>query len=812
MLIHLRHAAASPGIAQLTYSFAPGSPRRQFSLTGRRIPYRPGLPIDMRLKPGEARLVRLPVSAGSRFRLGLPSGGSSSLTIVIGSLDSLVRRQDSSFELVSPDQAGNLVCFHIRLDGMPLLYISPDSLLAPDLEAELTALIGSADVTGLVIDGIHRASEWSGDFRPAYLRLARVMDLLQTRFPRMSAAGLTAANEPAVTGDILSLFPLADLEIPPPPPLFLHNVSHQAVRVSGDGEKSAAWEKIWTTDLPALMRREGIGMLSDDASAGEVPPLPEDIPPTPAEGPGVKTAPANEIQPHPHILTATGLDDTLSDWLCRCALAGADGRRLHCLRLADLPMDECAADMAARHSRVPSCDGVRCAFGRFSPCDYGRRHAEIRREGADERMVPELLAAIHLMDSLLAAYEERREETEDGEAEIRLPLSVLRSPHIRFSDAALALHRLMVLGVISGFFVTHVETAPLFIIRGFGGGIGEPGALAGLLDWLQAHDMSFNRKYHSMSYDRLRLPGGELDRDRAGTADPLARALDALPPEERPVRLERHERIFDLLVRFLPRMIRHIPDERGAMAYHRLWNLASFLDSPRCRYADLLRRFFAVDPDWECDQCDRCRPDLKFARSREPAPPFDRRVHREAELPIAEWLESDETPFDLKAAGALIQQLRNYRADLHIRAARLLEIRPNNLKALYLVRETGAGAGRSLAAVDLMRVSFRDLDATRGLRFYAALQKEKDARAGLLDVLDDEFGSLAGPEGEKWLWERFRERDGGGGVPADDRTALLGARVVLNRLSEMEFGPIREKLAGKKSRVKKSEIRLNAMS
>ncbi len=78
--------------------------------------------------------------------------------------------------------------------GYKFLYVSPERLSTELFKAKLQAM----DVSLLVVDESHCISQWGYDFRPSYLGIAEVRDLL----PGVPVLALTATATPDVVNDI----------------------------------------------------------------------------------------------------------------------------------------------------------------------------------------------------------------------------------------------------------------------------------------------------------------------------------------------------------------------------------------------------------------------------------------------------------------------------------------------------------------------------------------------------------------------------------------------------------------------------------
>ncbi|MBQ4048067.1 MAG: DNA helicase RecQ [Clostridia bacterium] len=153
----------------------------------------------------------MPTGAGKSLCYQIPAVLLGGITLVVSPLISLMKDQVGAL-----NQAGIRACYlnsslsyrQYRLalqyaaEGKyRIAYVAPERLLTP----EFLAFAQSADIRQLCVDEAHCVSQWGHDFRPAYLDIARFVELLPKR-PTMAAFTATATR--AVRKDILKLLGL----------------------------------------------------------------------------------------------------------------------------------------------------------------------------------------------------------------------------------------------------------------------------------------------------------------------------------------------------------------------------------------------------------------------------------------------------------------------------------------------------------------------------------------------------------------------------------------------------------------------------
>jgi len=171
--------------------------------------FRPGQEaVIERLLAGGSALAIFPTGAGKSLCYQLPAVALDGLTLVISplialmkdQLDALRRRGVAAARLdssLSAEQTRN-VYSDLRQNRLKLLYIAPERLGNERFLETLKEL----PISLLAVDEAHCISEWGHNFRPDYMKLARLAKVLKV--PRVLA--LTATATPAVAESIAQAF------------------------------------------------------------------------------------------------------------------------------------------------------------------------------------------------------------------------------------------------------------------------------------------------------------------------------------------------------------------------------------------------------------------------------------------------------------------------------------------------------------------------------------------------------------------------------------------------------------------------------
>ena len=178
--------------------------------------FRPGQEMAVaRLLAGRSVLAIFPTGAGKSLCYQLPAMVLDGLTLVISplialmkdQLDFLVSRGVAAARLDSSLTRDETLAVHESLNSgrLKLLYVSPERL---GNERFLRSL-ERRKISLLAVDEAHCISEWGHNFRPDYLKIARLAR--QLRVERVLA--LTATATPPVARDIAQGFGIADDDV-----------------------------------------------------------------------------------------------------------------------------------------------------------------------------------------------------------------------------------------------------------------------------------------------------------------------------------------------------------------------------------------------------------------------------------------------------------------------------------------------------------------------------------------------------------------------------------------------------------------------
>lgn len=154
---------------------------------------------------GHDTLGLLPTGGGKSITFQVPALMLPGLTLVVTPLISLMKDQVDNlasrgiravlFHAGLTPREKDLALTRCRLGKAKIAYLSPERLSNPRFLAELRTL----SVSLLVVDEAHCISQWGYDFRPSYLRIAPMRDIIGPDIPVLA---LTASATPEVRADI----------------------------------------------------------------------------------------------------------------------------------------------------------------------------------------------------------------------------------------------------------------------------------------------------------------------------------------------------------------------------------------------------------------------------------------------------------------------------------------------------------------------------------------------------------------------------------------------------------------------------------
>ncbi|MEO7660676.1 MAG: RecQ family ATP-dependent DNA helicase, partial [Pyrinomonadaceae bacterium] len=162
-------------------------------------------------------VVLMPTGGGKSLCYQIPAIMLDGLTLVISPLIALMKDQvdalrvngvEAAFLNSTQTAAEQVEVFRdVRSSKLKLLYVAPERLLQSG--DQFLDFLREINISLFAIDEAHCISSWGHDFRPEYLRLAR----LKTEFPQIPLIALTATADKLVRNDIIERLNVPKAEI-----------------------------------------------------------------------------------------------------------------------------------------------------------------------------------------------------------------------------------------------------------------------------------------------------------------------------------------------------------------------------------------------------------------------------------------------------------------------------------------------------------------------------------------------------------------------------------------------------------------------
>lgn len=788
--------------------------------------------IVKKILPGNRVLVPYPLNTGNPLCLWMPESSKTGITLLISPLRASAYHQTCArFQkdfgayhtaFISPnfkDQDRNSIHGHISSGKTRFLYIESESLMIRSFGKILTHTLGPVPVNTVIIDESHCISEWGHDFKPSYLRIPDILSDLSRGNPHLSAIALTLHPETLVSRDIMDILNLKE-EYPKFPENFYQpSLSWQVIEVQSHGEKAEAYERLIQTDIPAAMKKQDIHKVLRDETGRKTGLLfcnpvryhgkyiitkgwkaqylvepreifsdSEDVKAeehAASEYPYYVISNPSPISGDPEIwitakATGMGLDEKpvrfilqtlmtegMGDRYRKILRAGRYRENVHCVYIADLPHRDCEADMQARKTAIPGCSAGGCIFGRENLCDYGKQHLLISQ--ICSRVPEETVQALRVLDELITCFEA------DKESDASKSLFFRGQKKIELS-----LHRLLIIGIITGYYTDYQKGEFIFEVSGFNGSFDENLAADGILTYLRKNDISPVQKYSDDTAGQFFGENGTISRIIARYGPEIDIRLRQHISDWEIRNYENYKPLFDHAAEYLPAVADHVYRNIQIMGYHRLWNLKEFIKNRTCRYATLLTYFQGTDQNWRCGACDICSNALNFEGT-EQSPLSDIPALRELD---AYFFKLQQTQgFDFETMDGAVEKFSAYPENVYLRSLHGIEQSPCDIRLLYLARAFSPERCKGKHALDLIKAANRDMPFQTVAALYETSPADPDIRASQFDILDEEYSAVNTPEGEEWLYHQAKKLSQTDSVDAS-RLENLGAKIVLNALAD----------------------------
>ena len=164
------------------------------------------IPIIQNVIGGANCLGLLPTGGGKSLTFQLPSLLKHGLTVVVVPINALSRDHKIELEQVGFEgrvevidsttkaQAREQILHRAATSNLRFIFVSPERFQTPQFSSVIGALSGRKLINYIVIDEVHCLSEWGHDFRPSYLALPRLLEILTPSVPVVCLTATAAVN------------------------------------------------------------------------------------------------------------------------------------------------------------------------------------------------------------------------------------------------------------------------------------------------------------------------------------------------------------------------------------------------------------------------------------------------------------------------------------------------------------------------------------------------------------------------------------------------------------------------------------------
>ncbi len=230
--------------------------------------------ILKRIFEGENVLGISATGSGKSLCFWLPALLRPGVTLVVCPLRSLMRDQRlnlnaygiASAEFINTDVPAveqRRILTEARRGELRLLYLSPERLRMKKFLAELAQLQEVVPINLLAVDEAHCISEWGHDFRPSYLKLPFLREMLNNSNPDLQLAALTATAGPLVEQDMRGILKLSEADVVREKKADREHFSYQIVQVPESASKTKIFYDILVHHLPKALKQPSLsGVLS----------------------------------------------------------------------------------------------------------------------------------------------------------------------------------------------------------------------------------------------------------------------------------------------------------------------------------------------------------------------------------------------------------------------------------------------------------------------------------------------------------------------------------------------------------------------
>lgn len=483
----------------------------------------------------------------------------------------------------------------------------------------------------------------------------------------------------------------------------------------------------------------------------------------------------------------TSMAGGMESWYQEAGRAGRDGVHAHCISIVDVPNQACLNAMA-QNNDIPDCTQSRCPHGKQGLCDYGKQHVFIQKSYPS--VAADTMAMLRCLDKLIIEHENR------------ITPIVLKTSKDYLKNFELALYRLQELAIVGNYNIEYKGRNIVIIeVSHFNANADELLIKAKLQEYLNKHDLKNNSLKTNEGIEYSIIQSTRANQEEVKRRIQQEQRNGKLTTYREPDLFDENEyyQLYQLVMGCAFVMLEHIYTDIRGMRYGMLKDLLDLPISNTC-YRSKFLPYFGTEtpPNYKCEFCDNCHPNLIFTEDGE-----YRYECKDMEIPgdlqeksknFKDWLTNAEL-LNIEKAEFYIQAFKDYPDNAYWTVKSILNTgNPRNLKALYIARHFAGQDEKlkySLRLVETANMRKR-IELSAIWTIYQTTEDQFKPQA--FELLLDDLGMLLNSaNGEQWLYDEaeilYQQRK------INKQTVeILGLRTLGNQLSQMDFSLHKNKL------------------